>query len=277
MAYCDTISSIDILMHQDTLAGALHPGFDSLYTSSVSLSNRAEETGNKGELLPFSLAQTDGILILFLFCFFIFSHIYSGGISFLKENSSLIFSPSKSSRLGKLTTAREMISSYFLVFQAIALISISLYQVFMDYTQVDENYASAFVTILSFILLLASFLFLKVQIYKMVGYIFDLKEEVSARIRSNIVAFEILGILYFIPTLLLIYSDYFHLPAIIMMAGLFLIIEIIFIYRLSVFFISKKFNFLYLIAYLCSVEILPYIFLTIGLVYLYRYDVFNLL
>ena len=58
---------------------------------------------------------------------------------------------------------------------------------------------------------------------------------------------------------------------------LFLIVQITLFYQIIVFFIGQKFNFLYLIAYLCTFEILPYVYLAIGLIQLYRTDVFNTL
>src|SRR5690606_2489510 len=107
--------------------------------------------------------------------------------------------------------------------------------------------------------------------------IFDEQKRMGVWRRTYIIGIEILGMLYFIPTLLLIYSNYYHLQIIIFMLILFLIVQLILFYQIIVFFIREKFNFLYLIAYLCTFEILPYIFLMIGLVYLYRIDVFNTL
>jgi hypothetical protein len=230
-----------------------------------------------GKQLPFNLEQSDSIFCLLLVCFIFFSHIYNGGISFLKENISYLFSPLKASRLYGQTTMREMLYGYFLIVQAVVLIAICIYDVFIEIENQGQSNGRPFITIIAFIVLMTLFLGIKDILYKIIGYIFDQQKTMNFWRMTYMVSVEILGILYFIPTLLLIYSSYYHIPILAFMLILFLIVRAALFYQIIVFFINQKFNFLYLIAYLCTFEILPYIFLSIGLIYLYRTDVFNTL
>jgi hypothetical protein len=229
-----------------------------------------------GDDLPFSLEQTDGIFILILICFLFFTHIYNGGISFLKENISLLFSSDRSNRIRKQTTTKEVLYGYFLLFQAVILISICLCDAFIEYDP-TEVAAPPFFTIITFILFIGLFLGVKNFMYKIIGYIFDQQRLMNAWRQVSVISIEVLGVLYFIPTLLLIYSSYYHSEILLFMLMLFIIIQVTLFYQIIIFFVNQKFNFLYLIAYLCTIEILPYIFLSTGLIYLYRTDVFNIL
>lgn len=247
-----------------------------LYVYYTTSADNVDKHG--GIPLPFALEQTDGIFGLILFCFLIFTHVYQGGFSFLKENIRLLFSPEKSQKkYRQTTTVKEVWYTYFLMFQAVVLISICLYDIFMEFSPLGKAIQTPFLTIVAFIILISIFLLLKVWIYRFIGYVFDLKFVMAGWSRSYVTIIEMLGIFCFIPTLLLIYSNYLHLEAIIVMAILFLIAQLILFYRIIIFFISEKFNFLYLIAYLCTIEILPYVFLSIGLIYLYRFDVYSIL
>lgn len=227
--------------------------------------------------MPFSIEQSDSIFGLLLLCFLFFTHIYNGGYTFLKENVTLLLQPEKSQRFHRQTTSKEVLYSYFLIFQAVVLISITIYDIFVENDQRLTPYNKPLGTILLFMLLTGLFFGAKDMFYKLLGYLFDVQRGVNQWRRTQVVAIEILGILYFLPVLLLVYSPHYHFQIIMFMAILFLFVQILLFYQIIIFFIREKFNFLYLITYLCTFEILPYIFLMIGLVYLYRIDVFNTL
>ena len=231
-----------------------------------------------GVNVPFTMEQADSIFGLLLICFLFFAHIYNGGMSFLKENMSLLLSSEKSHRTYKQTTSREVLYSYFLIFQAVVLMSICMYGVFLEYEPMLQEYVyKPLVTIPLFILVIGLFLGLKNIMYHLLAYIFDSEAIVSVWRRTHIISFEVLGILYLIPTLFLVYAGYYQIQVIIFMLVLFVMAQLLLFYQIIIFFIREKFNFLYWIAYLCSFEIIPYIFLYLGLRYLYRFDVFNIL
>ncbi|WP_156032789.1 DUF4271 domain-containing protein [Prevotella sp. 10(H)] len=245
-----------------------------LYTEKPMSEDRIAHDGTP---LHFSIEQTDGVFALLLLCFLFFAHLYNGGFTFLKENLSLLFHSEKGQRAFKQTTVKEYLYTYFLVFQTVVLIAICVYDIFIEYDPQSNAAHRPFISILLNILLIGLFLGVKDVLYIIIGYIFDGQRQMNVWRRTHLLGIEVLGILYFIPTLLLVYSDFYHTQIVIFMLILFLIVQLILFYQIIIFFIREKFNFLYLIAYLCTVEILPYIFLIIGLVYLYRIDVLNIL
>lgn len=235
-----------------------------------------DKNRHEGTPLSFSLEHADGIFGLLLLCFLFFSHIYNGGLVFMKENVSVLFSPRKSRRIQKESTIKEDFFTAFLVLQTLILVSICLYDVFVEYKLPTVGTLSPFFYIISFTLMIGIFMLIKIYFYKFLGYIFDMKSVADAWIQTQIIVVQILGIIYFIPTLLLVYSDLWHPQIIGFMLIIFLIAQIILFYRIIVFFLHEKFNFLFLIAYLCTAEILPYIFLAAGLTYFYQTDLFSM-
>lgn len=223
---------------------------------------------------PVKLDRSDGVFALLVISFLLLAHVYNGGLTFFKENITLVFSATKTESLETQTTSKETVYSFFLVFLAVLLISISVYEGLDRFYPLLEGDKRPFVTIGLFVLLILLFVVAKMMINRFIGYVFDFGKQVDAWNRSYLVLFSILGLLCFLPTLMLVYSSYWHSIIIGFVLVLFLIVQIILLLKVIVFFIGQKFNLLYLIAYLCTIEILPYIFLGIGLVHLYNTDIF---
>lgn len=247
---------------------------DTVYTAKVL---QPEQPRYDGVHLPSTIGQTDSVFGLLLLSFLFFAHIYSGGFTMLKENVRLLFSSDKTPRVHRQITANETLYSFFLIFQAIVLMSVCIYDVFVEYDPLLLGYRHPLPTILAFIIIIGLFFGAKNLFYIILGHVFDRRKEIVIWRRTQAVSIEILGILYFVPTLLLLYAGVYGSQIIIFMVILFLLVLVTLFYQIIIFFVGEKFNFLYLIAYLCTFEILPFIFLFIGLVYLYRIDVFNTL
>lgn len=251
-------------------------GTDSLATMQPSTHiSRDQQQRYEGKPLPFSLERTDFIFALMLVCLMFFAHI--GGFDFLKQNLQAVFSARKSNKFQKDTNIKETLSTYFLVIQTIILSSICLFNELVEYDPDKSGAESPLITILTFVSAIIIFLIIKLLVYKILGYIFDLKDVIRGWIRTYIVVLEIYGLLFFIPTLLLIYSNYWHLQIACFMLAILIIGQIILFYRIAVYFIREKFNFLFLIAYLCSLEIIPYLLLAGTLVFIYSTDVLQII
>lgn len=234
------------------------------------------EVRQQGDKLPFSFSASDGLFVFFFICFIVFTRIYREGFVYLKENIVQIFYLRERVVNYKEITTKEIWFSYFLIFQSIVLISIALYDTFIEYIP-TSNLLSPLLVTAFFVVLIAIFVFLKYIWYKLFGYIFDLGRTMYAMMQSAINIFEVLGIIFFIPVLLLIYLEYWHFYIICFMLIVFLIAQIIFFIKVIVYFVKEKFSFLFLIAYLCTVEIIPYFILGVGLIYLYKTDLFNVI
>lgn len=270
--------SLDSLYDSAFILPVSQARVDSLsFHTSYSLNTEVDPDRHPGVELPFSLEQADGVFGLLLLCLLFFSHIYNGGLVFFKENISLLFSSKKYERLSGETTAKETVFRFFLIFQSLILGAICLYSFFQEKRLSEVNGLSPFLNIIGLAAILGLFLLIKIWGYKFFGHILDIKAETRTWIRMNVLIIQILGILFFIPTLLLVYSNMWHYQILLFVFVLFLVLQITLFYRIGSFFVREKFNFLFLIAYLCSSEIIPCIFLAVGLFLFYQNDVFNML
>lgn len=245
-------------------------------TQQYNSQEKPKNEGHEGISRLFTLEQDDGIFALLLISFFLFSQIYKGGASFFKENLRLLFSTHKNVNHLKETVAAELWVNTILIFQTILISSIILFDIFLE-TDKDPLVQNSFVTIVLFMLAIATLLAFKYWFYQLLGYLFDIKEQIALWIRSYVIVLELLGIIGLIPALILVYSQTFHQALLVFFAILFVLSRLILFYRIIAFFFKTHVNFLFLIAYLCSLEIIPYVIIYQVLVYLYKVDIISLL
>ncbi|MFV0467848.1 MAG: DUF4271 domain-containing protein [Dysgonomonas sp.] len=234
-------------------------------------------TGYDGLKRSFSLEQVDGIFALLLFCLLCMSMIIRSGLSLF--NSRNIFqnfnSKSDSHRLYKETTTSEVWSRIFLIFQAVFLSSIIVYATFVEQDNGKIVHDNSFLNISVFMLVLFVFILLKDLMYGLFGYLFDRQSEIRLWRKYNISLLNLFGIVIFLPTLFLIYSDHYHLIVLIVVLILFVLFILLIFYHIIAFFLQQNVNILFLIIYLCSVEILPYAIVYYGLKFIYESDIIS--
>lgn len=234
------------------------------------------ETGHLGIQRFFSLEQDDGIFALLLLCFVFLAHLYKDGLVFFRENSHLIFGTRKSVNLFTKATLGDFWYNFVLVFQSILLAAIIVYAYFIN-KGFPLAERSSFLTIGLFIVLISFVESFKYLCYRFVGYLFDIQSSINVWLRSYMLIVEMLGLIAFIPTLLLVYADSYQDIILLLLLILFVVSRLVIFYRIILFFLQENVNSLYLITYLCSIEIIPYILLYNGLLYLYKIDIISLL
>jgi len=232
--------------------------------------------GYAGVKRNLSLEQIDGIFALLLFCFLSFTYIYKVGINFFTENVRFVFKPRKEASFFNDTTVAEYWYHILLVLQTIVLSSIVLFAVFYE-KESGFMPSKSFFTILLFILTISLFEAIKYVIYRFTGFLFNMREHIKIWNRSYMIITELLGLISFIPVLLLVYSNYYHHIIIGFLIIVFIISRLIIFYKIISFFFQENVNLLFLITYLCTVEIIPYILLYRVLSYMYRIDIIPLL
>lgn len=242
-----------------------------LTTERLQLNN-----GHAGVSKVFTLEQDDGVLALLVLCFLLFTRIFKGGFTFFKENSRLLFSTRENLNLFSETTVTEFWFNFILIFQTILLSSIILFDTFLESDEYKLPQHS-FYTIVLFMLTIFVFLLFKYLLYRILGYLFNSQDQVKIWLRSCTIVLSMIGIIAFVPTLMMVYSQSFHNYLLISFLILFIISQLILFYRIIIFFLREDVNFFFLIAYLCGVEIIPYIILYQVLVYLYKVDLIGLL
>lgn len=243
---------------------------------SILVTTQVEVPGHQGIKKLFSVEQQDGVFALLLLCFFFFAYVFKNGLSFFKETSRAIFSTRKNSSSHRETTVTVFWYNIILLFQSVLLIAIISFDFLLEKYKLPEP-SNYFTTIISIIIAIYLFIAAKMVFYRLSGYIFNIQDSIRLWTRNYLLLLEIFGIIAFIPTLLLIYSDYFQDGIFIFLTVLFIAMRLIVIYRVIVNFLKEKVNFLFLIVYLCTIEILPYYFLYRGLIFLYKLDITNTL
>lgn len=232
--------------------------------------------GHEGVGKIFTLEQDDGVLALLVLCFLFFTRIFKGGLTFFKENARLLFSTRENLNLFSETTVTEFWFNFILIFQTILLSAIVIFDVFLESDEYKVPQHS-FYTIILFMLTISVFLLLKYLFYRALGYLFDIRDRIRIWLRSCTIVLSMTGIIAFVPTLMMVYSQNLHNYLLIFFLVLFIISQLILFYRVITFFLQGNVNFFFLIAYLCGVEIIPYIILYQVLIYLYKVDLIGLL
>lgn len=226
----------------------------------------------EGIPLPFSIDQTSGTFILILICFILFGFKYRHGFVNLDKNTMHMFSFRKDRETLYNIVSRSFWYKYYIIIEFAIIVSISIYNILIKSNTINNTEHNALRTILLFILLISVFFIFKIYLYKIIGYIYRKTDEMRLLQHSQTVIIEIFGLLFFIPSLFLIYTDYLEIEIAISMIALFVLSQLLLFYRIIFYFIREKFSLLFMIAYLCSVEIIPYIFIAAGLIILYKTD-----
>lgn len=266
----------EYFQQQDSLTSYADPFFY-LGNDTITQTTQPKDVRHEG-VKRFSLIEdSDGIFLLLLFCFALFVHIYRRGLGFFKESAYMVFSVRRSSNLFNQATITEIWYDFLLLFQTILIYSIVLFVFFFENDPSRVYSGNLFLSVISFVVVIILFNLIKYLLHRFIAYLFDVKQIFEIWLRGYIIIVEILGLISFVPLLLLIYFDYYHNVLFFIFLLLFLISRLIIIYRSVIFFLEKGVNFLYLIAYLCTVEIIPYVLLYNGLSYLYKIEVTSIL
>lgn len=272
----DSIWHEELFSFSKKESASVYTNIDSISTKNTVITHSKENKGHAGDYKVFSLEQDDGIFALLLISFLCITRIYNHGSSFFTENVRILFSTRKELSPFIPTTIKEFWFNFILIFQSILLGSIIAFDYILNLEKNTQPIHS-FYTILLFIGTIGLFLGIKYSIYKLIGYIFNIRDRIQIWLRSYMITIEMLGIVAFIPVLVLIYSQQYYTIVISFLICLFIVSRMIIFYRIIVFFMQSNVNLLFLIAYLCALEIIPYIFLYNILVFLYKIDLTSLL
>jgi len=272
----DSLKNKDFYLNSEKDSSSIYLSFKKPQETDGQVTEIEEISGHTGIKHIFSLEQVDGIFALLLLCFLFLTRIYKGGFLLFKENSRLVFSSRQDLSLFSETTITEFWYNFALLFQTALLAGIIMFSFCLE---ADNSYIppNGFITILVFVVAICVVEALKYLLYKLIGYIFNFQLIVSIFLRSSVIIVEMMGIIAFIPVLLLVYSNHYSEILTNFFIILFIVSRLIIFYRIIIFFLRENVNLLYLIAYLCSVEIFPYFLLYKGLTYLYKIDVISLL
>ena len=240
-----------------------------LFNGPLDNSYSVVSNGFDGLSLIFPLQLGSIFFIVFLFCFAIFSFVFSRERTSLTGNFNTIISfRSRSATAYKeqVTTA-EVWGEFFMIFQAILLFSIILYTYLFerDFSFLTlRSFTLYFLVIFIILSLLAS---LKYIIYRSISFFFlhvDIKNWINKYFRL----LEILGLILFFPTILYVYLPEIRDAIQILIIIIFISSRLIVLIELLNIFVKNKVGGFYFFAYLCGTEIAPYLIYYKGVVLL---------
>jgi hypothetical protein len=248
--FADSIFRSDSLARIDSIARA-----DSIAYADSVLQHRM--SGFEG-LLPVGVPSDQSWvfgLLLFAFALLVFSVVRSivpplqllADIFSVKERNSIFSKTSIDSLEQKV---------YFLVF-TIIIFALQGYLIFYDYNQAFD-----WQQYLTFVLIVIGFYVIKFILAKILAFVFFDKGIFKQLIDSYISIGMLTSVLYFASILVFLYSDLHRSPIAGTVGLIILCVGItLFTIRLIQFFLHKVVVSLYLILYLCTLEILPVIVL----------------
>lgn len=211
-----------------------------------------------------SLIQTSPILhtlffLLFLFCLIAISIIYNREGSTIATNFRSIFSFRRLpvSNVKEQVTTSEVWSEFYLIFQTVLVFSIVVVTYLQDANLLIQSFRSYALTFAGVFLTIAVFIGLKYILYRVIASFFlsnDIKDWISRYFRL----FEILGLIVFIPTILMVYLPEYRSFLFIAVAVVFVVSRIVVIIETFNIFVKNKVGTFYFFSYLCGTEIAPY-------------------
>lgn len=219
------------------------------------------------QLPPKELHNSSGVVVSLLLSFFLIVFSLKKTPYYFKENFSLLFTDSN---LERQQTFKEIFTTYCLYSISLLLISILAFE---KITLLQgNNSSSSFGKILTFWAILILFFCAKSILYRLYAYSLNLNKEFKQWMRISSVMMNTFGILVMFPVCVVIYSNSYHNIIINISLIVFLLVQLFLILVVVIHFILKNSDYLYLFVYLCAIELLPYIFIGVLFLNLYKID-----
>ena len=223
----------------------------------------------KTEKISESPKLFDSIFIIFLICFIIISRVLSRKAKMFLALPEELFRLKERKSIFNESVSHELYVKLLLLVQTIIILSIFLYLVFVNNNNSELiNISEFYESIGKICLFLVIFFFYKWVSYNVVGKIFFQKEALSKWLENFIALICILGMVIFVPVLLMFYIKWMFSFCYFFVIFCILIVVIIVIYRTFVLFFHDIRQLHYLFLYLCAQEIAPLLVFYQGLVYI---------
>ena len=214
-----------------------------------------------GELTPYLLSDDEWITGILIGCFVITACVLSQGKILLLQSLRKLF---LTHEIGHLFHKQPAIDSYFLTLltlQTCLLVSILLLKFqsdgFVISTTERLTTSASSILLACYSLMTVLYCIAKRYIYRFINWIFFDKAKNNLWTDAYFFILSIFGMLLLPVTLLAVYGNLpFHL-SIIIPAFLFLLMNLIFIYKCFSIFFSQLHGWFYLFLYFCTLEILP--------------------
>lgn len=239
----------------DTITNLFTTGTHQLITHTDSTATLRE--GFAGEVLPQTLATNHGIIALLILAFVFFATSYHRSAKYLQYTVKSLFKINMRGNMFDETTINE--NQLKLSLLAITFITegIAIYHAWIDNPVVDNNH----ILPLTMACIVVSVLYYLLQrlVYNVLGNIFSSKQQ-TLHFDENFKSInQIIGLFMMPFVLLMVFAPNMASFAVSMCFIIYVLSRLIIIYKGIRIFSLQLFNLLYLILYLCALEITPFI------------------
>ena len=261
----------DSSQNDSSIIGIFTTDTHRLITHSDSVATVLRE-GLYAEKRPSTPSENPWIVGLLILSFAFFAISYRRGAKYLKHLFTSLFKTKSRGNLFDETTINENQLRLSLIILTFITEGIATYHLLIAPLLSNSNYAHY--CILFCILICAIYYLFQKGVYSLLGNIFSSRQQTEGFIESFTSTNIFIG-LFFTPFILLM----LFMPGIAQIAAyiclvLYILARIIIIYKGIRFFLPQIYNLLYIILYLCTLEIVPLILLRKLVVY--TYELFSL-
>ena len=229
--------------------------------------------GIYAEKRPTSPAENPWIVGLLILSFAFFAISYRRGAKYLKHLFTSLFKAKNRGNLFDETTINENQLRLSLIILTFITEGIALYHAIIAPMVTNSNHIV--VCIAFCILICALFYVIQKGTYIVLGNIFSTRQQTDGFL-ENFTSTNILIGLFFTPFILvMLFMPGMTLIAAYICLVLYILARFIIIYKGVRFFLPHIYNFLYIILYLCALEIIPLILIRKLVVYIYEIFLLN--
>lgn len=226
--------------------------------------------GFEAPVRPLSPVHNNGIALLLIAGFLLIAIFYHRGIKYLIQAFSNITEVKDRHSIFTNITVNETQLRFALLFQTFIAEGITLFFLINDFLTIQSENTTSLVVILCCISA-ALFYWMQMLIYHLLGFVFSDPGHTRQCVESFSSVNSLLGLVLFPVILCMIY-----IPActstMLMITGIcYILSRIIFIYKGIKIFLSDIYGLVYIILYLCAVEIAPLLLLYKGAILLSKF------
>jgi hypothetical protein len=216
--------------------------------------------------IPYSPRTDDFISLTLLLCFFLTSFVMSRNKKYLLLQVKNYFQHRDRASIFSTTSAVDLRLLLLLALQTCILVSIIVFNYFVDTTPAAITAYPSWQPILLFAALCFGYFALKNILYMFIGWTFFSRGESERWTEAYLTLFYSYGFLLFPFVLVLIYFDLSTTSLIIISLFFALSVKLLTLFKWCRFFLQNKSGSLLLIVYFCALELIPCFLLYRGLV-----------
>lgn len=231
-----------------------------------------EPSFQRSSLTPKTLANNDGIGLMFILLFVVVAMAFRRGYILVFQIIRYLFDVKERCSIFVSSTVNETQLRVSLLCTLFFAEGIFLYHFIGNFFSGNIE-ISAFLSVITLAVAASLFYFMQIFLFHLLGYVFSCRTEIGLLIENFISVNALLGIVLFPIALLYVYIVPLSGLWLICAAICYILARIIFIYKVVKIFLRDISGLLYFILYLCALEIAPLFLLYRGALFCYHFIV----